>query len=125
MQEIGPSQFWVSEVVFAALFVWVVIWLLSPFVTEKKSFYTVVVVKRILVHICCAIPLCACSLLPCHRDGSVHVFVHPERMGAVTPCLFPHENVFSGLYLPVPARLARWSSLHQRDAPTSVQAGLI
>ena len=57
LQEIGPSRFWISEALFALLFGSFIVWLLSPFWTERKTFYTVVVLHRILVHLVCAFRL--------------------------------------------------------------------
>lgn len=74
-QELGPEHFWVSETLFGLLFGSFVLWIVSPFYTEHKSFYTVVVLRRLLVHLVCVLPrfesasrrgLCACT----RRGGS-------------------------------------------------------
>ena len=54
-QELGPERFWVSEALFGVLFGSFVLWIVSPFYTEHKSFYTVVVLRRLLVHLVCAL----------------------------------------------------------------------
>ena len=55
MQELGPKHFWISEAVFALLFGSFILWLVSPFFTERKTFYTVVVLRRLLIHLVCAL----------------------------------------------------------------------
>ena len=49
-QELGPEQHWVSEALFATLFLLFIGWSFTPFVTTRgKKFYTVVVWTRLLV----------------------------------------------------------------------------
>ena len=49
-QELGPDQHWVSEALFATLFLLFIGWSFTPFVTtRRKKFYTVVVWTRLLV----------------------------------------------------------------------------
>jgi hypothetical protein len=55
VQELGPKHFWISEALFAVLFGCFVLWLISPFWTERKGFYCVVVLQRLLVHLVCAL----------------------------------------------------------------------
>ena len=50
MQELGPEQHWVSEALFATLFVMFFGWSFTPFVTHRrKRFYTVVLWSRLLM----------------------------------------------------------------------------
>ena len=48
-QELGQKQEWVSELIFGSLFSSFMIWSFSPFVTEKKRFYTCVLFARLLM----------------------------------------------------------------------------
>ena len=49
-QELGPEDHWVSEALFATLFLLFIGWSFTPFVTtRRKKFYTVVVWTRLLV----------------------------------------------------------------------------
>ena len=49
-QELGPEQHWVSEALFATLFVMFFGWSFTPFVThQRKRFYTVVLWSRLLM----------------------------------------------------------------------------
>ena len=48
-QELGPDKFWVSESIFGTLFAMFVIWTFTPFVTQRKRFYTVVMWSRLLM----------------------------------------------------------------------------
>ena len=49
MQELGPDKHWVSECLFGIMFALFVLWTFSPFVTQHKRFYTVVMWSRILM----------------------------------------------------------------------------
>ena len=49
LQELGQKQEWVSELIFSSLFISFMIWSFSPFVTEKKRFYTCVLFARLLM----------------------------------------------------------------------------
>ena len=49
LQELGQKQEWVSELIFGSLFISFMIWSFSPFVTEKKRFYTCVLFARLLM----------------------------------------------------------------------------
>ncbi len=48
-QELGLSRAWISETIFATLFVSFIFWSFSPFVMAKKRFYTAVMYARILI----------------------------------------------------------------------------
>mmetsp|Transcript_4560 Transcript_4560/g.9816 ORF Transcript_4560/g.9816 Transcript_4560/m.9816 type:complete len:436 (-) Transcript_4560:771-2078(-) len=47
--ELGPDKFWVSEAIFGTLFASFVIWTFTPFLTQRKRFYTVVMWSRLLM----------------------------------------------------------------------------
>ncbi|KAF5838289.1 hypothetical protein DUNSADRAFT_3085 [Dunaliella salina] len=47
--ELGPDKHWVSETLFGIMFAMFVLWTFSPFVTQHKRFYTVVMWSRILM----------------------------------------------------------------------------
>lgn len=49
LQELGPDKFWVSESIFGTLFVMFIFWTFTPFVTQRKRFYTVVMWSRLLM----------------------------------------------------------------------------
>lgn len=49
LPELGQKQEWVSELIFGSLFISFMIWSFSPFVTEKKRFYTCVLFARLLM----------------------------------------------------------------------------
>ncbi len=49
VQELGPEKFWVSEAIFGTLFVSFIIWTFTPFVLQRKRFYTVVMWSRLLM----------------------------------------------------------------------------
>lgn len=50
LQELGPEQHWVSEALFATLFLMFFGWSFTPFVTHRrKRFYTVVLWSRLLM----------------------------------------------------------------------------
>lgn len=49
MQELGPDQHWVSEAVFGTAFAVFVLWTFSPFVMQRKRFYTAVMWSRLLM----------------------------------------------------------------------------
>ena len=49
LQELGQKQEWVSELIFGSLFSSFMVWSFSPFVTEKKRFYTCVLFARLLM----------------------------------------------------------------------------
>lgn len=85
VQTLGPSQFWVSEAAFTVLLCSLVLWLCSPFVTEKKTFYTVVVLKRIFVHICCVLP---CKLFM--HTSSSRLTLHMKHTILHSTCIIPH-----------------------------------
>eukprot|EP00892_Ulva_mutabilis_P001579 jgi/Ulvmu1/11421/UM075_0085.1 len=72
LPEIGPKHFWVSELVFTILFGSFLVWVVSPFFTEKKTFYTVVVVQRLLVHLCCCQALRIVSFMSTVLPGPAH-----------------------------------------------------
>ncbi len=48
-QELGPGQFWVSEAIFGSLFASFAVWTFTPFVLQRKRFYTVVMWSRLLM----------------------------------------------------------------------------
>jgi len=47
--ELGPEKHWVSEAIFGTLFASFVIWSFTPFVLQRKRFYTVVMWSRLLM----------------------------------------------------------------------------
>lgn len=49
LQELGPDQHWVSETVFGTAFAVFVLWTFSPFVLQRKRFYTAVMWCRLLM----------------------------------------------------------------------------
>jgi hypothetical protein len=49
LQELGPDKHWVSEAIFGTLFGMFAVWTFSPFVTQRKRFYTVVMWSRLLM----------------------------------------------------------------------------
>lgn len=48
-QELGPEQHWVSETIFGIAFATFVLWTFTPFVTQRKRFYTAVMWSRLLM----------------------------------------------------------------------------
>ncbi len=48
-QALGPQQEWISELIFWTLFISFALWTFSPFVVERKRFYTVVLYGRLLM----------------------------------------------------------------------------
>ncbi|KAL6765394.1 PAP2 superfamily C-terminal-domain-containing protein [Haematococcus lacustris] len=49
LPELGPQLFWVSEAIFGSLFAAFVLWTFTPFVMQRKRFYTVVMWSRLLM----------------------------------------------------------------------------
>lgn len=49
MQELGSQNAWVSETIFWCLFIPFILWSFSPFVTQRKRFYTAVTYARLLM----------------------------------------------------------------------------
>nr|ADI46956.1 MTM1058 [Volvox carteri f. nagariensis] len=47
--ELGPEEHWVSEAIFGVAFATFVLWTFSPFVSQRKRFYTVVMWTRLLM----------------------------------------------------------------------------
>nr|BCL66178.1 hypothetical protein [Volvox reticuliferus] len=47
--ELGPDKHWVSETIFGLAFAVFVLWTFSPFVSQRKLFYTVVMWTRLLM----------------------------------------------------------------------------
>ncbi|GIM17430.1 hypothetical protein Vretimale_19969 [Volvox reticuliferus] len=47
--ELGPDKHWVSETIFGLAFATFVLWTFSPFVSQRKRFYTVVMWTRLLM----------------------------------------------------------------------------
>jgi sphingomyelin synthase-related protein 1 len=47
--QLGPDKFWVSEAIFGTLFGMFAVWTFSPFVLQRKRFYTVVLWSRLLM----------------------------------------------------------------------------
>lgn len=47
--ELGPEKHWVSETIFGTLFITFIIWTFTPFFTQHKRFYTVVMWSRLLM----------------------------------------------------------------------------
>ncbi len=48
-QELGPDQHWVSEALFGVAFASFVLWTFTPFITQRKRFYTAVMWSRLLM----------------------------------------------------------------------------
>ena len=57
---------------FFCLFGSYIFWLLSAFWTERKTFYTVVVFQRALLHLVCALHLRSGLLAAAKTDGDMH-----------------------------------------------------
>lgn len=47
--ELGPDQHWVSEALFGVAFACFVLWTFTPFITQRKRFYTAVMWSRLLM----------------------------------------------------------------------------
>ena len=48
-QALGREQEWISELIFWTMFISFALWSFSPFVVERKRFYTVVLYGRLLM----------------------------------------------------------------------------
>jgi hypothetical protein len=70
--ELGPKYFWISEALFGVLFASFLLWLVTPFFLERKSFYTVVVLRRLLVHLVCCQALRVFSFFSTILPGPAH-----------------------------------------------------
>lgn len=61
-QALGREQEWISELIFWTMFISFALWSFSPFVVERKRFYTVVLYGRLLMVLVGG----SCSLTPRH-----------------------------------------------------------
>ena len=69
LQELGPDKHWVSESIFGTLFVLFVVWTFSPFVLQRKRFYTAVLWSRLLM-------VLVGKQLGRTRGGGTHTHLH-------------------------------------------------
>lgn len=70
--ELGPEYFWVSEMLFTLLFGSFLLWSVSPFFAERKTFYSIVLYKRLLVHLVCCQALRIASFMSTILPGPAH-----------------------------------------------------
>ncbi len=61
VQEVRKDFRWVSELLFGCLFGSFALWIASPFVLEKKRFYSIVLVARLLAVLVGALLSCVLS----------------------------------------------------------------
>lgn len=82
-QELGPDKHWVSESIFGVLFLMFALWTFTPFVTQRKRFYTVVMWSRLLMVLVSECLACGHGGLQASRTALRAGAPGPGRRGAV------------------------------------------